>query len=274
MSGISVIALDIDGTLLRTDHRISTTTKSFLQSLTPAGYQVILVTGRHHQMALPVYRELALATPLICANGAYTYDFSKQCIVDGQPLTDQQWHHLDPLIQRYELEVICHCTTGVAFISGNNRVRRLFQRFAIFFPDQVPTFYEHKSLSALHRKRGPIWKLELQHNNPRAIEQFMSHLSDHLSVQAYRTDPYSVEISPKPSSKFHALSHWLGSQGLSAQHAAAFGDNLNDLEMLQGVGMGIAMGNAASAAKDAARYTTLTNDEDGIVYGLKNWVLV
>jgi Cof subfamily protein (haloacid dehalogenase superfamily) len=273
MSGISVIALDIDGTLLRTDHHISTATKSFLQSLSPEEYQVILVTGRHHQMAQPIYRELALTTPLICANGAYTYDFSEQRIVAGQPLSGQQWHYLAPLIQSFDLEVICHCTTGLAFISGNNRVRRLFQRFAVFFPDQVPTFYEHKSLTALHRKRGPIWKLELQHNNPQAIEQFMSHLSDHVAVQAYRTDPYSVEISPKPSSKFHALNHWLGSQGLSAEQAAAFGDNLNDLEMLRGVGVGIAMGNAASAAKEAARYTTLTNDEDGIVYGLKNWVL-
>lgn len=272
-SAISVIALDIDGTLLTSQHRISPTTKTFLRQLPTEQYQIVLVTGRHHQMATPIYRELGLQTPLICSNGAYIYDFAEQQIISGQMLNEIQWLGLVPLMRQFQMEVICHCTDGIAFISGNNRVRRLLKRFAHLFADQVPTFFEHKSLSALYSKRSPVWKLEIQHEDPYQISKFINALPDALDIQAYRTDPYSVEISPKPTSKFHALEKWLQMHQQTPENVVAFGDNLNDLEMLSGVGIGIAMGNAAQETKAAARYTTLSNNEDGIVYGLKQWVL-
>ncbi|VDY43992.1 Putative phosphatase [Salmonella enterica subsp. enterica serovar Daytona] len=75
-----VIALDLDGTLL-TPHK--TLLPSSLEALSRAketGFQLIIVTGRHHVAIHPFYQALALETPAICCNGTYLYDYqAKNC---------------------------------------------------------------------------------------------------------------------------------------------------------------------------------------------------
>ena len=90
MADIAVIALDMDGTLLTSDHVVTPETVDALQQARNRGIEVILVTGRHHMMASPVHQQLALSTPLICANGAYLFDSESAKIVTGTPLLAHQ----------------------------------------------------------------------------------------------------------------------------------------------------------------------------------------
>ncbi|MEM8858707.1 MAG: HAD-IIB family hydrolase, partial [Chloroflexota bacterium] len=77
-----------------------------------------------------------------------------------------------------------------------------------------------------------------------------------------------LEVVPAGSSKGNGVSKALEVLGMTADEVMAFGDGDNDIEMLDMMGIGVAMGNGTSAAKAAADYVTLSNDDDGIVHAL------
>ena len=86
MSRFQAIALDMDGTLLNRDHKISSATRAALAQARAHDIKVLLVTGRHFMTARPFHHELALDTPIICSNGAYLYDSVQEKILVGDPL--------------------------------------------------------------------------------------------------------------------------------------------------------------------------------------------
>jgi hydroxymethylpyrimidine pyrophosphatase-like HAD family hydrolase len=85
-----------------------------------------------------------------------------------------------------------------------------------------------------------------------------------------RWDPYAADILPKGCSKAIGIQKLLDTAGIKNEHSYAFGDGLNDLEMLAAVGTGIAMGNAVSEAKAVSNFVTDSNSDDGIIKGLLN----
>ena len=81
-----VIALDLDGTLLTSKKTILPASLEALARAREAGYQVIVVTGRHHVAIHPFYQALALDTPAICCNGTYLYDYQAKKVLESDPL--------------------------------------------------------------------------------------------------------------------------------------------------------------------------------------------
>lgn len=89
-----------------------------------------------------------------------------------------------------------------------------------------------------------------------------------------RSNAYSVDIVPKKGSKMKGIHEFLAYEGIAIEEAMAFGDHENDIEMLKGVGIGVAMGNAQQVAKTAANYVTVSNNEDGIAQALKHYGII
>lgn len=89
-----------------------------------------------------------------------------------------------------------------------------------------------------------------------------------------RSNPYAVDIIPKGGSKLVGITKVLDHYGLSLSDAMAFGDSWNDLEMLEGVGIGVAMGNGEEDVKRIADYVAESNDDDGIYKALQHFELV
>jgi len=83
-----------------------------------------------------------------------------------------------------------------------------------------------------------------------------------------------VDIVPKKGSKMKGIHEFLAYEGIAIEEAMAFGDHENDIEMLKGVGIGVAMGNAQQVAKTAANYVTASNNEDGIAQALKHYGII
>jgi hypothetical protein len=101
------------------------------------------------------------------------------------------------------------------------------------------------------------------------------YIGDNAEDQYYlhRWRPWAVDINPRETNKAAGLQRLLNHLGIDAQEAAAFGDGRNDLELLEYVGSGIAMGNAPDDVKKRARHVTKALSEDGIAYGVRHFLL-
>lgn len=89
-----------------------------------------------------------------------------------------------------------------------------------------------------------------------------------------RSNPYVVDIIPKGGSKLLGISKCIESFGFSLDEVMVFGDNWNDVEMLEGTGIGVAMGNAPEGVKKSADYVTGTNEDHGIYQAMVHYKII
>lgn len=119
----------------------------------------------------------------------------------------------------------------------------------------------------------PLWKIEIAHATPAAIDAFIDALPDGLAITHDRTAPNGLEIVNTGSSKGNRLAEWVAGKGIALDQVIAFGDNHNDISMFQQVGLGVAMGNATPEIQQYADFVTCSNDDSGIASALRRWVL-
>ncbi|MBQ9142771.1 MAG: HAD hydrolase family protein, partial [Lachnospiraceae bacterium] len=84
-------------------------------------------------------------------------------------------------------------------------------------------------------------------------------------ISIYRSEPFFIEIMPKNINKADSLDRVLKGMGMSSEQEVCCGDGYNDISMIKYAKVGVAMGNAQPAVKEAADYIAPTNDEDGVV---------
>ena len=89
----------------------------------------------------------------------------------------------------------------------------------------------------------------------------------------YRSEPFFIEVMPKNVDKAASLEHMLEKLGISVEQVICCGDGFNDISMIRFAGVGVAMGNAQEAVKEAADYICPTNDEDGLVDVINRFIL-
>ena len=102
--------------------------------------------------------------------------------------------------------------------------------------------------------------------NARDLHEAIGMLSDNWAINAYDTGHIRMDVHPQGYSKGEACQFLYQKLGIQREETYAFGDGDNDIEMLELVGTGIAMGNASNNVKEHANKVTLSVDEDGISY--------
>ena len=216
-----VIALDLDGTLLTSKKTILPASLEALARAREAGYQVIVVTGRHHVAIHPFYQALALDTPAICCNGTYLYDYH------GHVIRTRNWAQALP-------------------------------------EDQRPVFAQVDSLAQAVREVNAVWKFALTDDDIPRLQRFAQQVGETLGLECEWSWHDQVDIARAGNSKGKRLAQWVADQGLSMQDVVAFGDNYNDLSMLEAAGTGVAMGNAVDEVKARARVVIGDNESTSI----------
>lgn len=150
------------------------------------------------------------------------------------------------------------------------------KRLASLLPRKLPVLLIKRTVQRFspHRKKGRYRRLSILQEPIYQCILFASMKEqekfDRLMPQSsfQRSNPYSVDIIPKGGSKLRGIEKFLATQGISLSEVMAFGDHHNDVEMLEGVGIGVAMGNAEAQTKKSADYVTATNNQDGIYQAL------
>ncbi|WP_085992754.1 Cof-type HAD-IIB family hydrolase [Oceanobacillus senegalensis] len=264
-----LIALDLDGTLLTDQKVISPRTKCTVQTAIQEGHIVVIATGRPHRASIGYYHELQLDTPMVNFNGALIH----------HP-TDRKWDVLhNPMPIRTARQIIDACYD----LEVHNILAEIMDNVYL---DQ----YDEKILEIFHESKDdtPITIGNLKHKlkeDPTSLliypkEEDILRLRNHLTE--YHAEliehrkwgaPYNViEIVKKGMNKAVGLQKIAHYFNIPKDHIIAFGDEDNDLEMIDYAGVGVAMENGINELKQIANHVTNTNEQDGVGEFLENYL--
>ncbi len=259
-----VIALDLDGTLLTPTKTLLPSSLQALARAREAGFTPIIVTGRHHVAIHPFYQALALDTPAICCNGTYSYDYQAKKVMEADPLPVAQALQLIDMLNEHQVNALMYVDNEMVYETPTGHVLRTRNWAQSLPPEQRPVFTQVDSLAQTAREVNAIWKFALTDEDSAKLNAFALEVEQQLGLECERSWHDQVDIARQGNSKGRRLAQWVASQGLSMQDVVAFGDNFNDISMLQAAGIGVAMGNAADEVKAHADVVIGDNTTDTI----------
>ena len=251
-----VVVSDLDGTLLNNQHQISPHTRRTLHRLTTEGIRFIVATGRHHIDVQGIRNALGLEIFLITANGAVVHDKQDNCIYN-QTIPPKLAQELVE-IERHP-ETLLHLYQGDEWLVEAESPEMLAYNKESGFSYRVvdPIALDKQNINKIFYSGEHVDLVELEN-------RLLTYYGDLLSITF--STPTCLEVMQKGVNKGNAVKAVLEQNGYQLSDAIAFGDGMNDFEMLSMVGHGVVMGNAPQRLKDALprHPQALTNDEDGV----------
>lgn len=254
---IKVIISDLDGTLLNSDHTISSYTKSVFQELHKQNYLIIVATGRHHMDAMAIIETLDFPVYLVTSNGARIHSPQKKLLysfdMNGDAVKSVLALDIDP-----EITTVIFKET-VWQTSKTNKKLNAFQK-DLTYPPEVVNFAELDDFSAI--------KIFFTHEDHQKLEALKDKiLQSHSDVFSHAFSlPICLEFMDKSVDKSAAISKILEMEGYSFDETITFGDGFNDEKMLCAAGLGLIMGNAPDNLKSKLSHLEViaSNTEDGV----------
>lgn len=241
---ITVAAVDLDETLLRDDGNVSPRTLETLAAWQAAGHRLVIATGRPPRSARAI-PDVLRHLPCICYNGAAIYLDGELSYTRTIPANDA-WGIVQSLLN--------------AMPDG---------RVGVEIDDLL---YVNKPTD----RPGTRFTPDLLGMAARPAAKIIMPLRDYLqaipsgnglppSARVLLSEKYDIaQIMSNNASKATALRHLLDAWGVAMEQVAAFGDDVNDVEMVAEVGLGVAMDNAVDEVKAVAKRITASNNDDGV----------
>ena len=265
----SLIALDLDGTLLTSSRTISRETAEALRFREEQGDTVVLATGRPVEGIRPQIDFLALPgkiRPVIAFNGALTKDFASGRVISRETLTGKDAREL------YDIGV--KAGSGIhAFSLRRNLIEPSWNEGNPY--TGIEMSYNRISAEAADFHKIPddeeFMKVMFA-AEPEIIDAFVKTPEAENLMRRFtvlRSMPFFLEFLNPRGSKGQSLMLLADDLGIHRENTIAFGDAGNDTDMLEAAGTGIAMANGTEDAKAAADFVTLDNDHDGIPAALR-----
>jgi len=254
--GDRLVALDVDGTLLTSAEELSPRVRAALVRAGGAGWHLVLVTGRPLSIALPVVHDLGVGEHLVAANGA-----TVAAVADGTVLHQAS---LPGEVAVPALRAARDAVPGLGLAVTTPRGFRREPGFVAIAPLSRTDGTEVDD--AMPRSDEPVHSAVLFVDGLDARElqhRLAPLLPDEVEVTPSGL-PGSVELTAPGVHKGSGLAWLCDRLGVDRADVVAFGDGLNDHEMLLWAGWGVAMGNAERITQELADEVTATNDEDGV----------
>ena len=258
-SAVRLVAIDVDGTLLDSSHRLKVEVRDAVCRLSASGVQVVLATARGPQAVRDIVRQFDFSPWLIGFSGAWIGELDEGSL---QPKNVRSDERIPAAEARSVLSTaISYNVEPNVFTPESWRVRTL-----------TPEILEECTIVNLQPvQTGELVTMEESPSKIMLIsrlDQIGALKQIQESVQSVATGTFSkpnyLEILPAGVNKAKALTQVAAVFGLELSEVAAIGDGPNDLEMLNEVGLAIAMGNASDRVKSAADLVVGSNDNAGV----------
>jgi Cof subfamily protein (haloacid dehalogenase superfamily) len=262
---IRLVALDLDGTLLNPENRVSDEDARAVRDAVAAGVRVVFATARWHAAARRTAASLGLDGFIISHNGALV----RSCEGD----LELAHHRIDEAVAK-EIALHIDSVAGDAYITVDDRTFVRSSRFrdgARLPPDLQIT----ESLSRHADRPATAFLLFGPDAVQGTIERFRAHHGSALNLAEGISEsfPNYLNIVHAEADKGAGLRAVCEHYGIALGDTMAMGDSAPDVAMMQVAGIGVAMGNAAAPVKAAVKEIAPSNSESGVAWAIRRFVL-
>lgn len=269
---IKLIAIDMDGTLLNSQKKLTQRSLDTLNEAAARGIWVVPSTGRMVQ-GLPEYIKVLPTRYIITINGGCVWDLKENVSIYEANIPHARAMEVIEFIQKYDAVNECYCNNE-ALLSKES-----YSLIDYHIPDSLAAVVKgnRKALDdyigTMRDKRADVQKIQLFfHDNDKRLEAIreIEELYPDLLVTCSQT--YNIEINAASANKGNALEILARHLGMDMEQTIAFGDGGNDKSMLLASGYAVAMANGTDEIKAVADYITLSNDEDGVAVAIEKLI--
>lgn len=267
-----LIALDMDGTLLRSDKSIGEKTLAAIRRAGERGKAVCLATGRPLAEIGPYEKILGGVRYCMLESGALLYDRQEKKILARRTLPEAGFARI-LASSREEDMMVQAMSRGASVVTGSEipQMSRWHMEPYLSLYEQVATPVPDVRSWIRDCKSG-IEKINLYHLSREASIRTAERLSN-LPIERIYAETSSLELSPAGVDKGSGLLDLCRVLGIPISEAIAVGDADNDLPMIRAAGLGVAMGNANDHVLAAAGAVVGTNDADGCAEAIDRFLL-
>ena len=274
---IKAVAIDIDGTLINDKSLCTERTEKAVKDLIKTGREVYIVTGRAVTTAMAFAKQVAVPKYMINYNGGAVWNVELQKREFEQTIDHQTVKDLLKLIRNYNnVMALVYSDDQYYYENENTYLKQYLNRVIIqghkLSLDDLPEGSFQKFF--IMGDDADIQKLykEIEESCSDEVSMFLTTPGMHNAANP-DTPARCIEIMAYGVNKGNTLKKLLASQNISMDEVVSFGDDTNDIEMLQMSGWGVAMENARPSVKDAARVETLSHKDDGVAYFIEKYLL-
>ncbi|MGA2359774.1 MAG: Cof-type HAD-IIB family hydrolase [Terriglobales bacterium] len=276
-ASLRLIAIDIDGTLLNPEFKISESDLTTLRRVHTQGIEIILVTGRRHTFALPIAQQLGFDLWLISSNGAITRSLAGETF-HRDLLPEATCRELVGLMQEFRGQTVLTFdsnglhgdASGTIVVESLDKLEGSIQRWLeknmqyIQFVVPIENALTTDPVQAMFC--GPVAHMQ-------RVLQVLGSCG--LPITVLRTeypgrDLSIVDVLNAGCSKGHALERWASYRRITREQVMAVGDNYNDIEMLAFAGHPFIMGNASEELRSRGWKLTRSNAESGVAAAIEH----
>jgi len=265
-----LLALDLDGTVMGKDLRITDAVRAAVAAAQAGGAYVTLATGRVFRSALPFAQQLGLREPLICAQGALIRHPLTREILYHEPLPGAVAAEAITLLQAAGVCVIAYIDERLGIVQDDEGFASFVRRWGR--PDPAHVFVA-RDLAELARATPPTKVMFF--GDPPIVEREIARLAAHFSssLGIVRSDVTLGELTALGLSKGRALATLARHLRVAREDVIAIGDEENDVPMLRWAGLGLAMGNAPASVQRHAKAVIPSVGDDGVAWAIREYVL-
>ncbi|ALS00724.1 sugar-phosphatase [Enterococcus silesiacus] len=266
---VKLVAIDIDGTLLDSNRKISPKVKATLKKANDSGMYIVLCTGR----PLPGVKEQLAELDLygdndyvITYNGSLVQATKSNEIISQYTLSYDDFLEIELMSRKVGAHL--HTIDDRAIYTANRDIGKytVHEAYLVDMP------LRYRAVDEMTPDMSIIKMMMI--DEPEILDNAISQLPEEFTNKytTVKSTDFYYEILNKEASKGNALAKLAEHLGISQAETMAIGDNENDLSMIEYAGIGVAMGNATESVKRAADVQTTSNDEDGVAEILLKYI--
>ncbi len=263
---IKLLVLDIDGTIIKKDFTYSKVLHEKLLELQNKGIKVVIATGRMHDGAVPLVKELGLNTPIISYQGSMVRNWKENNnILYSKRMSAQQ-----------ASEIIDYFRNKNIHINAYSGDKLYVEQDDELIKDYVNNRYvNYNVLSDLKTlDLSKLDKLLCIEPNQEKMQQVVKDLSLKYKgkLEIVKSMQHYCEVTHIEATKGKAIEFLCKYWGIDLSETMAIGDQDNDIAMIKTAQIGVAMGNATKQLKEAADFITKSVEDDGVVFAIKKFI--
>lgn len=262
-----LVAFDLDGTLLNDSREISEENREALKALADNGYEIVLASGRPEILMRAHYLTLPFVRYVISSNGGMIRDVIEGKEVYSIPIPSHAVEKVVEICDKREVGCDFYSFYGMEHLPTKDLDKEI--------TDEIFLAFKTKILKDREMMKFPCEKMFLTEEHPERLKELWEELEKEVpEIEITQSSFQALDLMAKGCHKGAALKKIAEYLEVDRECVFAFGDHLNDKEMLQYAGTSLVCSNAVDFLKDKVSHVLPeTNDENGIAKGIYRYIL-